>query len=613
MEGKFVVRVQSPEGIERFSVDLGTTVGQLKARLRKSWPTLPEDFCLSASREAADGFVDTRCSLVSYGIRHGDLIYLVTDSTDMNVEEEPSKTAFNVAADSNVVVDRRDMPEDPVDLYLYQQPGVVQREVDSSLCDHGEETQCGNCKSIEVFDADYLKEHSIKFLSFHAYLRKLGCGSKNGPRYPLEKLNCQMKKDCTRHPPWPKGVCLRCQPPAITLQRQPYRHVDNICFENEEIGNRFFIFWQKTGFQRFGYLIGRYEPYSDVPLGIMAVVCAIFEPPQISSPTRLSIARIADQPHLMELCNALGCSVVGVIFTDLFEQETNGSKMMMCKRNGDTYFLTAAECIRAASFQNSFPNICRYSSDKTFGSKFVTVVASGGEDGGVKVVGYQVSNQCAAIVEASLLLPVVGKPHLMHVKESTNEQCTPSISYRALNEYGNAVMRAAAPLPVEFLIVDMPVGMAKSAKRSFNPLAVVKSFPVENREVAGEVQNLPVLRAYCDQFTVGQELELASDFHFLYFLLTNNFHPIDLKELSPLLEAVRSKDRTLATEWFDSNNEWAELKAMLMQAGNDKPLDIHAAGTGNQGTSDEWRCLHCTFVNRGQGTDCVMCSLPRMF
>lgn len=43
----------------------------------------------------------------------------------------------------------------------------------------------------------------------------------------------------------------------------------------------------------------------------------------------------------------------------------------------DTYYLSAEECITAGHFQNQQPNICRLSPDGHFGSKFVTVVATG--------------------------------------------------------------------------------------------------------------------------------------------------------------------------------------------------------------------------------------------
>ena len=52
-------------------------------------------------------------------------------------------------------------------------------------------------------------------------------------------------------------------------------------FEDGAIVNRFIEGWRQSGEQRFGYLIGRYTEFNDVPLGIRAVVSAIYEPPQV--------------------------------------------------------------------------------------------------------------------------------------------------------------------------------------------------------------------------------------------------------------------------------------------------------------------------------------------
>lgn len=43
----------------------------------------------------------------------------------------------------------------------------------------------------------------------------------------------------------------------------------------------------------------------------------------------------------------------------------------------DSHYLSAEECITAGYFQNLHSNPCRLSRDGHFGSKFVTVVATG--------------------------------------------------------------------------------------------------------------------------------------------------------------------------------------------------------------------------------------------
>ena len=52
-------------------------------------------------------------------------------------------------------------------------------------------------------------------------------------------------------------------------------------FDDGAIVNRFIDGWRHSGEQRFGYLLGQYQVFTDVPLGIRAVVSAIYEPPQV--------------------------------------------------------------------------------------------------------------------------------------------------------------------------------------------------------------------------------------------------------------------------------------------------------------------------------------------
>ena len=71
----------------------------------------------------------------------------------------------------------------------------------------------------------------------------------------------------------------------------------------------------------------RYEQHPEVPLGIKAVVCAIYEPPQESSKDTLRILPDPNDEIVEEAASKMGLRKVGWIFTDLVPSATTANKV----------------------------------------------------------------------------------------------------------------------------------------------------------------------------------------------------------------------------------------------------------------------------------------------
>lgn len=90
--------------------------------------------------------------------------------------------------------------------------------------------------------------------------------------------------------------------------------------------------------------------------------------------------------------------------------------------------------------------------------------------------------------------------------------------------------KIARPLPVEYLILDLPAAFAKDPVYSFNedsPL-IKEPFSVENRQEINENQDFNALKNYMKQFPTYRFLDAMSDFHVLVFLATNQTVNLDV-------------------------------------------------------------------------------------
>jgi nuclear protein localization family protein 4 len=371
------------------------------------------------------------------------------------------------------------------------------------LCLHGPEGRCTNCLPPDSTVDDR------KFITYDEWMERRRAKCEHS--FSATCVNCvtpsqqsfKMKPNCTKHLPWPKGLCSECAPTPLESKPQEYRHVDFISVANrDEMGGLISLVAanEAAGFQRAAFLYGVVVEDSNYRFGQRVIVEAMYEPPQRFIASTGAIVVLPDKrgKEVEALAAACGIKRIGWLFTKKPKASAKEAE------------LSPRELFAMAQLQNSHPR-----SGGKPGSQFVTIGVRKGA-AGYEPQGYMASDSIAALVRDGVLMDPSPADTMLKIKQprpGTSDPPAPEFIILSKDwgrqrstemdpDAGTVTMEVAGP----------PQGRAGKFRHC--------TFPVENREDCGVKQSAAEVKKHLIRYKSEPLQQRLCDFHLLLFLAT---------------------------------------------------------------------------------------------
>ncbi|KAH7650331.1 nuclear pore associated (NLP4) with N-terminal ubiquitin domain [Cryptosporidium bovis] len=283
MNEEWVIRVFSVSGRSRVTVNSTCNLSTLKSKIASSLKVPEYQQLLSLDSFGNSLLKGDSLSIKQHGLYNGSIVYLITDAT-------PQITATQIPRQMST----KDLPEITNKSETKRGFSEEDRKMSSSTSLSGNQM---------------VKSDVPKFKSFDYFISERN--------YVTDDLPL---KQSYRSTFIEKGKMNKI-PPSVTLKHQPYRHVDHLEMMNLTEAMKFVDYWKSTlGMlkQRVGWMYGYYREDSSYPMGIRAVMEAIYEPPQegsFGSDGSLILENDTFKPSVDAIANSLGLECLGLVFT----------------------------------------------------------------------------------------------------------------------------------------------------------------------------------------------------------------------------------------------------------------------------------------------------------